>query len=207
MKYIDFERQLIPFKIFSIEDVRKKELRFDSRRLVEWQEKNYIQKIINRWYLFADLELSERYLFLMANKIYAPSYVSFESALAWHGLIPEGVFSVTSASSKKTKTFHTQQGVFIYHHLKPGLHFGYKLESIGNRFYKIAEREKAILDYLYLRPKIKTRKDFEAWRINTDELTRHLDYGKLEKYLTLFSNKALDKRIRSLLKYIDDVES
>jgi predicted transcriptional regulator of viral defense system len=207
MKYIAFERQLSPFKIFSIDDIRKKAPGFDTRRLVEWQHNDYIEKIVNRWYLFADVELSERLLFLIANRIYAPSYISFESALSWHGLIPEGVFSITSATSKKTKTFYTPQGTFIYHHLKPQLHFGYRLERIENQVYKMAELEKVLLDYLYLHSEMKAVEDFEAWRINTDQLNRELDREKLQKYLSLFSNKALNERVERLLKYVEDVES
>jgi predicted transcriptional regulator of viral defense system len=207
MKYITFERQLSPFKIFSIDDIRKKDPEFDTRRLVEWQHKHYIEKIINRWYLFTDVELSERLLFLIANRMYAPSYISFESALSWHGLIPEGVFSITSATSKKTKTFHTLQGAFIYHHLKPQLHFGYRLERIDNQVFKMAELEKVLLDYLYLHSEMKAEDDFEAWRINTDQLSRELDREKLEKYLFLFSNKALTERVESLLKYVENAES
>lgn len=207
MKYISFERQLSPFKVFSLDDIRKKEPDFDTRRLVEWQKKDYIKKIINRWYLFSELEPSERWLFLIANKIYAPSYISFESALSWHGLIPEGVFSITSATSKKTKTFHTAQGVFIYHHLKPTLHFGYHLERIKGHVFKMADMEKVLLDYLYLHSEMKTATDFEAWRINTDRLKNALDREKLQKYLSLFSNKALENRTQALIKYVEDVES
>ena len=36
--------------------------------------------------------------FELAQKIYGPSYISFESALSYHGLIPEAVYSISSAS-------------------------------------------------------------------------------------------------------------
>ncbi len=206
-KYTSFQQKLSPFKIFSIEDIHKKDSDFDTRRLVEWQQKNYLQKIINRWYMFSEIELSEKRLFLIANKIYAPSYISFESALAWHGLIPEGVFSITSTTTKKTKTFHTAQGAFFYHHLKPELHFGYHLEKIDMQVFKMGDLEKILLDYLYLHPEMNTMDDFEGWRINTDILHRELDHQKLEKYLLLFSNKALGRRVQTLLSYIKYAES
>ena len=51
----------------------------------------------------------------LANKIYGPSYISFESALAFHGIIPERVVNITSAvyNKNKDKTFHTQVGTYI----------------------------------------------------------------------------------------------
>ena len=33
----------------------------------------------------------------LAGPIYGPSYLSFETALAWHGMIPEAVTEITSA--------------------------------------------------------------------------------------------------------------
>ena len=202
MKYLSFYQQMSPFPIFSIEDIRKKDPQFDTRRLVEWQAKNYVEKIINRWYMFSERELSEELLFLIANKMYAPSYISFESALSWHGLIPEGVFSITSASTKKTQTFFTEQGTFIYHRLKPSLHFGYTLETINDQTFKMADMEKAMLDYLYIHYEIQEAVDFEAWRINVDFLQEKLNREKLNLYLSLFSNQALERRINRLLTYI-----
>src|SRR3990167_2822579 len=39
----------------------------------------------------------------IANRLYEPSYVSFEYALAHHGVIPETVYTVTSATTKITR--------------------------------------------------------------------------------------------------------
>ncbi len=50
----------------------------------------------------------------IANGLYAPSYVSFEYALGWHGVIPERVEQVTSATSKNNKLFDTPLGRFSY---------------------------------------------------------------------------------------------
>lgn len=207
MKYREFERKMAPFPVFSVSDILKKDPCFDTRRLVEWQKKKYVQKIINKWYMVSEMELTEELLYHMANRIYSPSYVSFETALAWHGLIPEAVFSVISATSRKTQRFHTMQGNFIYRHLKPSLLFGYRIEKAGEISFKMADPEKAILDYLYLHPKLKSFDDFEAWRINTDRLNTKINRDKMEKYLMLYANRALDFRIVSLFKYVENAES
>src|SRR5690348_8693957 len=45
--------------------------------------------------------------FEAAQRIYGPSYISLESALAAHGLIPEAVHSVTSVCSRRSVQFKT----------------------------------------------------------------------------------------------------
>jgi hypothetical protein len=49
-----------------------------------------------------------------ANRLLSPSYVSFEYALAYHGLIPERVYDITSATTKPAKSFETPLGRFSY---------------------------------------------------------------------------------------------
>jgi predicted transcriptional regulator of viral defense system len=54
---------------------------------------------------------------VLANLIYGPSCISMEYALAFHGLIPERVETVTSVTPKKDKTFDTPLGRFTYRYL------------------------------------------------------------------------------------------
>ena len=42
---------------------------------------------------------TEPHPFVLAASLHAPSHVSFESALAWHGLIPEAVYQVSSVTA------------------------------------------------------------------------------------------------------------
>lgn len=101
MRYTVFERYFRPFVVISLAEIRKREPLFDRRRLSEWQEKGLIKKLARGFYVFADEDLSEAELFLIANSIYSPSYVSLQSALSYHHLIPEGVYTLTSVSAKK----------------------------------------------------------------------------------------------------------
>jgi hypothetical protein len=90
-------------------------------------------------------------LLTLANKIYGPSYVSFETALAHHGLIPERAEIVTSASmgKNKSKLFKTPLGVFSYRSV-PAQVFPYGVERCGNENdpFLIASPEKALCDIL-----------------------------------------------------------
>ncbi len=200
MRFIEFKAHFKAFKVFSIHDVRKWDPNFDSRRLVEWQDKNYLIKLINRWYLFSDELVDERLLYLAANRMYSPSYVSFESALSYYQLIPEGVFSITSVSTLLTKSFDTPLGRFVFRHLRPELFFGYRLVAVSGQHIKMAEPEKVILDYFYLNSSLKTENDIRSLRLNDAGLAQRVQVSKLMTYLTLFRNKQLEKRVGSLLK-------
>lgn len=202
MRFLEFKAHFKPFKVFSTRDILKWDADFDTRRLVEWQDKNYVVKLINRWYLFADELVDEKLLQLTANRIYSPSYVSFESALAYYRLIPEGVFSMTSATTLLTKSFDTPVGRFAFRHLRPQLFFGYQLVTVNGYTIKMAEPEKVILDYLYLNSSLKNETDMESLRINKEAFTQHIQVSKLMRYLTLFNNRLLEKRVGYFLNTI-----
>lgn len=55
---------------------------------------------------------------VMANLVHGPSYVSMESALEYHGLIPEAVRIVMSVSNGRTKIYATPVGTFKYVHVQ-----------------------------------------------------------------------------------------
>lgn len=87
----------------------------------------------------------------LANRIYGPSYISFEYALSYYNLIPEKVTTMISASlaKNKRKEFRTPVGTFVYQSVAPGLYpYGVtRREEEGSPFL-IATREKAICDTL-----------------------------------------------------------
>ena len=87
-------------------------------------------------------------LLAIANGLYAPSYVSFEYALSWHGVIPERVVQITSATSKNSKLFETPLGRFSYKKIPLkaySLGVDWHFDTIeGERF--IATLEKALCD-------------------------------------------------------------
>ncbi|MFH1412700.1 MAG: hypothetical protein ABIG10_01585 [bacterium] len=203
MQFLDLQTQLKDFLIFSTLDIEKIDPEFHNQRLSEWQEKEYIRKITKEYYIFSDLEINESVLFLIANKIYSPSYISFEMAFSYYNLIPEAVYGVTSASSKKTNHFKTDLAEFIYHSIKPELMFGYSLVEYQGHYFKIAEIEKALLDYFYINSQLKTANDFIEMRFNIEEFKNRIDREKLIKYLKAFDNKSLEERINNLLEYID----
>lgn len=204
MQFIEFKQNLGKFIIFNINDVRKIEASFDLRWLAEWKEKGYIKMIRRRYYIFADTLINESVLSLIANTIYEPSYISLESALSRYNLIPESVYSVTSVTSQKARNFKTEFGRFSYRQVKPSLLFGYKLVDFDGRRFRLAEIEKAVLDYLYLNPHIKDAPDFDGMRFNIDAFREGADIEKFKKYASMYKSASLKRRAETLLEYIND---
>lgn len=203
MQYIELKEKLGGYAVFSLQDIKKVDKTFYRSRLNEWQNKGYIRKLRRGYYIFADQILNEAVLFSIANKIYAPSYISLEMALSYYGLIPESVYGITSAATNKTNHFKTEVGEFIYRRLKPQLMFGYQIISVGEVSFKIAEMEKAILDFFYINAHLQNEADFAELRINVEEVRTKLDGEKIIKYLSSFNNKSLERRINKFLKYIN----
>jgi predicted transcriptional regulator of viral defense system len=191
------------FVVITLADIRMAFPDFDQKNLVNWQKKGYITKLKNGCYIFSDVKTTEQTLFLIANKLYEPSYVSLESALSFYGIIPEGVYSIQSVSTRKTQVFNTPQGTFRYYSFKPSLYFGYHLmaEAVAHP-YRLASREKAILDFLYLRSDIDCAEALEALRWNRAELA-NLDRTLLNNYLSLFESRTLSKKIDLLYNYLN----
>jgi predicted transcriptional regulator of viral defense system len=187
------------FPVFSLADIRATHAGFDRRRLSEWQEKGYIKKIIKGHYFFSDIEMNEDTLWAIANKIYKPSYISFETAMSHYRLIPESVYMITSASTKRTSMFETDLVRFSYRTIKPAIFFGDTL--LPGRI-KMAFMEKAILDYFYLNPSVKTEADFASLRINREELLGRVNEERLADYLRRFDQKRLSKRMQRFFEWL-----
>lgn len=204
MKYIELRKALKDFTIFSLNDIRKIDKNFHRRRLNEWQEKGYIKKVIDKYYIFTDIELNENVLFEIANRIYNPSYISLEMALSYYNLIPEAVYTITSISTRRTYSFDTPIGNFEYRTVKADYYFGYKFIDYDDRRYKIGIPEKVILDYFYLNPAVKSAVDFKALRIDKDIFFERIDETLLLEFLERFKQKALKKRINTLFKFMEN---
>lgn len=129
--------------------------------------------------------------------------MSLETALSYYGLIPEAVFSINSITTLKTNKFENELGVFNYSNIKSNLFFGYQL--IKNTFtFQIAEIEKTILDYFYIRNSIKTMDDIKALRLNKFVLHDKLNFQKLADYATIYNSKVLNNKIKMLIQFLND---
>ena len=88
---------------------------------------------------------------LCANHIYGPSYVSFQWALRHYGMIPEQVFLMTSATTKRSRSFETPLGNFNYVQVPaPYFPIGVACWEEQGISFLMATREKALCDTILL---------------------------------------------------------
>ena len=118
--------------------------------------------------------------YLLANSIYGPSYLSFDFALSYYGLIPEKVTTYTSATfdKKKKKEYNNQFGYYTYRDV-PSLVYplGVKIVEENGYVYQIAIPEKALCDKLYTISPVSNYSElenllFKDLRIDTDEFEK-----------------------------------
>ncbi|MEI6971183.1 MAG: hypothetical protein WCL44_06660 [bacterium] len=143
----------------------------------------------------------------LANLIYGPSYVSLDSALSHHGLIPERVESVTSVTTGRSRWFDTPFGRFTYQSLALDRYaLGALLSTGGVTPYLIASPEKALVDKVWLDKRFSGTRtgDFGPYlhddlRIDAERL-QALDDNRLTAIAGAYSSAKIDKLLRFLKK-------
>ena len=128
----------------------------------------------------------------IANLLYRPSYLSFEYALAVYAVLPEMVYTVTSATTMSSRTFVVEEKTYTYSTIKQGAFTGYGPIKRDNRTILMAEPEKALVDYLYF---VSLGK-----RPSNDRLAlAKLDRNKVLQYARLYHRKGLEQIVREVL--------
>ena len=144
-------------------------------------------------------------LISVANTLYSPSYVSFDYALSYYGMIPERVSEVTSATSKNEKLFDTPIGRFSYKKVSPeayslGIDWIYD-DVEGGRF--IATAEKALCDKIKYDRGIGTLTqnsmvEYLKYDLRID-ITTPLNYELIEIIATAYKSRNL-KTLATIVK-------
>lgn len=149
--------------------------------------------------------------YLLAGSIYGPSYISFEYALSFYGLIPERVTTITCATfdKKKKKQYDTSFGVFTYRDV-PVLVYPEEiiLKEENNYSYQIATPEKALCDKLYTLAPLNNYSNLENMlfndlRIDEEEFNK-LDVLKIEKLSKLYHSTNIDLLARYIRRNINE---
>ena len=163
------------------------------RKLKELQRKGMLIRVKKGFYVLSPEVIGRSFSHeVMANLLYGPSYVSLESALSIHGLIPERVETWTSVTTQKNKSFNTPIGHFFYSHLHPSLYplavtFG---DTADQRHFLLATPEKALLDIFALKFKSADRPTLNDVRLALEEDLR-VSLKKLRKSVSRESVNAL----------------
>lgn len=184
MKYIDLYRKLQHYHLFlfDLKDLGKFFPHNSSQTLKvqihTWKKKGWIKTLKRGLYKVIYPEEKNIPDLYIANRLYSPSYVSLETALSLYSIIPQIAFKATSITTKPTRIF----GQFIYRSISPKLFTGYRIIKDQGFEIKIAEPEKALLDYLYLKSKRKEDITDRFEKIILKQLNRN----KIQRYLKMY---------------------
>ncbi len=153
MKYLDLRGE-IATNVFTVADVTKafsqenaQSIKVQLFRLVK---KGLLHSLKRGVYCFDKTRVDELEL---AQQLYSPSYISLETALHYYGIIPDIPQGVTSVTTITTKKIATELGMYYYTKIKLPLFFGFEsvISPLSGGYFSIAKKEKALLDYLYIR--------------------------------------------------------
>lgn len=141
----------------------------------------------------------------LPSYIYGPSYISFDTALSYYGMIPEAVYIYTSATfnKRKTKRYINFFGTFQYRDIpKEAYSFGIKTKEENGYVYYIGTKEKALCDKLYIMPPVDNIRElkemlFEDLRIEPQTISELNGED-----IILFSEKYHSKNLDLLAKFI-----
>ena len=124
------------------------------RQLSRWVTAGRLVQLRRGLYaLAAPYRKTEPHPFLVANRLVRGSYVSLQSALAYHGLIPEHVPVTTSLTTGRPQRRDTPFGAFDYHHCSPDRLTGFRVEPLGGgQEGFVATPAKALADLVHLVP-------------------------------------------------------
>ncbi len=147
-----------------------------------------ILKLRRGLYLFGERHRRKSIsLFSIANRMYAPSYVSFESALSHHGLIPEAVYVTTSACYlRKKKRFTTPLGDFSFDFVPGSPFFTGVVHSADNGNVLFANPLKALFDTIY-------RRKINYSDLEDLESDLRVDVDSLKEYVANYSYKEMEQ--------------
>lgn len=124
------------------------------RQLSRWKRSGKVYQLRRGLYALAPpFQKVKPHPFLVANRLVRGSYVSLQSALAFHGLIPEYVPVTTSVTTGRPASWETPLGDFTFRRVQASHFTGYQVVELGgSQRAFVAAPEKALLDLVYLHP-------------------------------------------------------
>ncbi len=211
---MNFNQAIIPYatKPISYHLVRSllKEYKRPNDKINELVKQGILTPLKKGLYMTGPIVTPHPDPFLIANHIWGPSYVSLDTALSWHGFIPEKVFGISSVTLKTSHTFSTPAGRFDYIHMRtPYYTFGISQLQLGeDQFAMIATPEKALCDkiittsgILFRSPKNVMEYLTENLRID-ESMLRSLNIRKLKEWIPSAQKK---KTLLMMIKALQDL--
>jgi predicted transcriptional regulator of viral defense system len=152
-----------------------------EKQLSRWVKARKILQLRRGLYALAEpFRKQTPHPYCVANALCTPSYVSLQSALSLHGLIPETVFTITSVTTSRPGKFATPLGNHLFRHVQKDFFCGYSALGLPeDQTAFVAEPEKALLDLIYLTPHADKPEWLDALRLQNLDL---LDLEKLKRW-------------------------
>jgi hypothetical protein len=125
--------------------------------------------------LVARYQKSPPHPFMIAELLHFPSHISMESALRYHGLIPEAVREITSVTPLRSRSFSTALGLFSYTRVPADVpRAGVERIDLGDGMSAhMAVPVRAVADIVYSRTNVTWKK--HGLSFLTDSLRMDLD--------------------------------
>lgn len=196
MRLIEFYQQLISIgqPVFRTEDVAvlaKISNQHASQLLTRLSNTNQVLQIKRGIWILP--EKSEVFCLPYFLTMPAPSYISLQSALSYHGMImqiPEVIYAISIA---RTKMYQTSLATVSIHHVTPKMLFGYKEIA---PYINMASPEKALIDFCYLH-QAKSRKFVKLPEL---ELPQHFDFQCLDRYIAMIPYQKRRQKVQQLIE-------
>ena len=141
----------------------------------------------------------------LAGCLCGPSYLSFDYALSFYGMIPERVTVYTSATFRKRRTreFSNDFGTFSFQDVPSAVYpYGYTRIDEKPCPYLLAGREKALCDKLYSLPPIRGLKAFREYLFDglrlDEEIFEELDREKIRFIAPKYHRTNLTQLLRMI---------
>lgn len=168
-------------------------------------QEGYLQRLKRDYYLINQIPNKPlANLFELAQFIYGPSYISFESTLSYYGWIPERVTVTCSAAIKQSKSFDTPIGEFSFEKI-PNTAFKLGVyQTIEEKArYLIADPWKAIADLIYCRKKTWSSAEDVMTDLRIEEdIFRHHNTKLLADLCESYPHRFTRKILKVILKDI-----
>jgi predicted transcriptional regulator of viral defense system len=185
-----YDSGLYFFTTKTLKDIigEKKESTF-FKFIVRLVKDKILLKVEKDKYLLNNLKIND---FELANFLQSPSYLSFETALNYHGILSQFPYEITSATPKKTNQKKFQDKIFSYTHIDKSLYWGYRKKDN----FLIADAEKAFLDQIYLAAK--GLKRISLTEIDTSRLKKNILIQYIRQFPKIKQFTAMLEKLKKL---------
>ena len=176
-----------------------------QRQLAGWVRSGKLVKVRKGLYALArPHRKAEPDPFVVSNRLVMPSYVSLESALHFHEIIPDVMQGVTAVTTGRVVEYETPLGRYVFHHVMQERFWGAEFVGVarGQRAL-VASPEKALIDLLYLTPGSDDQAYVKELRLQN---SARIDREALGAMAERFGSKKVERALRLALRELDHEE-